>query len=249
MNSQGFRLEYRAFAALWRRFPGHCRLDDYFVSADGAPCEIDVTAQLSHWQIQRGYGFLLRVLCECKYSKSKPWVLLYGNSDPSWLISDWLHVPRTAALRDMPKLSEEQAKELQKAFHFSEGIWLAHSIVQAHTDGEQDRRGRAFDSLRKIAHAAWEFLDTAAAGATKLYGMAFPCLVLDGPLYAASFDPTTEKVQAREISYGRLCWTGCQNGTTVDVVRADAVEEYAEKLNESFITIMRVLRWVHEPGT
>jgi hypothetical protein len=196
----------------------------------------------------KGLGFLLRVLVECKYSKSKPWVLLYGNSDPSWLMTDWMHAPRTRALQDMPKLNEEQVNELQQAFHFSEGIGLAHSIVQAHTDGE-DKRDRAYDSLRKISDAAWEFLETSESTSTRLYGMAFPCLVVDGPLYAATFDPKTERVQARETNYGRLCWSGCRRGTTVDVVRADALEQYAEKLSESFSSIMRTLRWVYEDGS
>ena len=55
-----------------------------------------------------------------------------------------------------------------------------------------------------------------------------------------------ERVTAREINYGRVCWQGCRLGTNVDVVRASAIDEYAQVLDDSFLIIMRTLRTFFE---
>jgi len=245
LNTQGYPLEYRTYWSFFGKFGGSCGLGSYIETTDGTAREIDVYAYQTHLELEKGIGFHLRVICECKYSRDKPWILLYGNLDKSWIVTDWMHTPRSRRLYEMPNLSDARVKgllqKLEKSFHFSQGVHLAHNLVQAFSKpGEQDS---AYNSLRKITHAAWDFLRISEETLkTRIYEMVFPCLVVNGPLMGAWFDPTTGLIKAQEVKYGRVCWQGCRNGTNVDVVHESALEEYAKKVDHSFlIDIMPVL--------
>jgi len=243
LNSQGYPLEYRTYWALYRHFLGKTTLGAYVRPEAGDAREVDVSAYETHIIHGTTKGLHLRLLCECKYSKDKPWVLLYGNMESSSYFADWAHTPRSKAIETPPNLSQEQITHLTKAYHFSEGLWDAHSIVQAF--GERGGRDPAYDSLRKITHAAWDYLEGFGDTMKGWVEMAFPCLVVDGPLLAAGFDPKAGRIWAKEIKYGRLCWQGCRNGTKVDIVHASALDEYADKVSDSFMTIMQLLVELH----
>jgi hypothetical protein len=250
LNNQGCRLEYRTYMAFRRHVVGTAGLGLYVQSEKGEPREIDVYTYWTAFSDNLDSGVHLRVICECKYSKGKPWVLMFAGPEKSFYITDWLHTPRSAALERPPKFSQPDVDELTKSFHFAEDAWLAHNIVQAHVDREnvvkratKPRSGKggmdyAYDALRKITYAAWDFVRTGESLGPKMYEMVFPCLVVDGPLFAAFFDRETEQFQATRIKYGRVCWQGCHNGTNVDVVCADFLDEYAKKVEESFVTVL-----------
>jgi hypothetical protein len=249
LNEQGYPLEYKTYWSLLRRFAGNCGLGAYVESRDGTPRELDVYACDNTFGHDWRFTSHLRLVCECKYLK-KPWVLLYGNTTKSDVITEWMHTPRSTPLQWLPSPSDERpqeiVKELTKAFHFSEGAWLAHSIVQALNKGKD--QDQAYGSLQKITHAAWDYIETwESHSSKKLYDMVFPCLVVRGPLFGAFFDPKTGHIHAKEIRIGRVCWQGCHNGTNVDVVHESALDEYADKVRDSFTAIVRVLLALYDP--
>jgi hypothetical protein len=239
LNGHGCRLEYRTYMAFRRNaILGTAGLGMYVESESGEAREIDVYTYDTTHSDNFGSGVHVRVICECTYSKDKPWVLLYGNLHKSWYMVDWLHTPRSTALERPPKFTQEEVMELTKSFHFTEGTYLAHNIMQAHLGQKRAAKGErldyAYDALRKITYAAWDFVRSGEPLGPKMYEMVFPCLVVDGPLFGAIFDPKTEQFQATRLKYGRVCWQGCRNGTNVDVVCADALDEYAKKVEASF---------------
>jgi hypothetical protein len=251
LNSHGSRLEYRTYMAFRKYVPfGTAGLGQYVHSDSEDPREIDAYTYCTASADDLNSAVSLRVLCECKYSKDKPWVLLYGNRNRSSWITDWFHTPRSAALKLHPKFSQQETMELTKTFHFTQGQWLAHTITQTHLDPDnlasqgQKQNGKckhpdyAYDALRKITYAAWDFVKGGEALCDRMYEMVFPCLVVDGPLFDATFDPKTEQFHATRIKYGRVCWQGCHNGTNVDVVCAEFLEEYAKMVEDCFMTLV-----------
>jgi hypothetical protein len=244
LNSHGCRLEYRTYMAFRRNaMLGDSGLGMYVESESGEAREIDVyTCDMKHGDNFDSHLFVW-VICECKYSKGMPWVLMQGNLYKSGYFTDWLHTPRSAALQK-PNFSQEEVEELRKSFHFAEGTYLAHNVLQADLGQKQAKSKQldyAYDALRKISYGAWDLIRRGESLGANIYEVVFPCLVVDGPLFCAIFNPDTKQFQAIRIPYGRVCWQGCRNGTNVDVVCADALDEYAKKVGESFNIIVPLL--------
>lgn len=248
INSEGYPLEYKAYSALKSQIPS-TDLGSYIESSDGVYREIDVCAQQSHVDLETHRTFLARIICECKFSKKNPWVLLYGVPGSRMSVVEWTHTPRSKLLHSFPTgMSKYLYGELQDISFFSEGGDLAHNLVQANMKKESGR-DHAYDSLRKITHSAWDVIERMeAAIGTELYVFVFPCLVVDTPLFAAVWDARSSKICVREISYGRMCWHGCRSGTNVDVVHAKALDEYAAVVGRSMMATMRFLRTLVEHG-
>ena len=241
LNQQGYPLEYKTYNALRKHFT-HSGLGAYVPTEDKIFREIDVFAQKKVVPDPRSGGFIARVQIECRHSREKPWVLLCGNPDLTLSPLEWGQTPRTGALEQIPDMSEEQVEELRGTFHFAEGHYLAHNIVQAFARTETDNRDRAYDALQKVANGAWDCARWWDSLDATLYAMIFPALVVEGPLLAASYSPLAQRVVAREISFGRVWWRGCRSGTNVDVVQSSALDEYAEQVSGSLTTILRVLQ-------
>ncbi len=242
LNRKGFPLEYKTYAAFARR-PIQTGLGSYIESKEGKMREIDVFAYETHSSAQ--YMAHVRVICECKYSRKKPWVLLYGNREKADLHGHWLHTPRSKTLEFPPQFNDEIRDGLARTIHFQEGFQVAHNLTQVLTDSDQDR---AYDALRKVCHAAWDFIEVwEPRFTTKCYEMVFPCIVVDAPVYAASYDVKDERVNVKQIKFGRVCWQGRPPGTNVDVVHSSALETYAERVSESFMMeLMPALVWLAE---
>ena len=69
LNSQGYPLEYKTYGALWPYFHGQAGLGMHVLAEGDQPREIDVYAQRTQPDLDQGKAFLLRIICECKYSK------------------------------------------------------------------------------------------------------------------------------------------------------------------------------------
>ena len=73
LSQQGYRLEYLTHKDLMDAGL-HSTLGNYVESAEGQSREIDVSA---FGEVKNSDPpILVKVLCECKYSKKNPWVLL-----------------------------------------------------------------------------------------------------------------------------------------------------------------------------
>jgi hypothetical protein len=227
LSSHGLRLEYAVHAA-FRRAGLAAALSNYVESADGKFREIDVTAH------SRGSNSLLKVMCECKYSKAKPWVLLHTGlvSDP---VLDWFMTPKSKSLQKSD--TETFAKSVKDSWHFSNKVRVSHTVVEAFKK-DSDGRDFAFDSLQKISNAVWDWAEC-NEDSPDLIGI--PCLVVDSPLFIASLDPESDKFIVDETPMGRISWSGCRKGTIVDVVQASALDAYAAKITATFKALHDVL--------
>jgi hypothetical protein len=148
LEETGYRLEFKTLGA-FRRAGLNATMGFHVRSAEGKPREIDVSALKS-----RGRLFI-RLLCECKYSIGKPWVLPCYGMAPEFF-ADWSILPKSRELHDIPFNSiDDWRPKLEKCWHFSAPASLAHTIVQAHTKpDDRSNRDLAFEALQKIANAA-----------------------------------------------------------------------------------------------
>ena len=124
------------------------------------------------------------------------------------------------------------------SWHFSRNQYFAHNIVQAF---RKNNRDVAFDSLKKIANAAWDYVETPHRRGANAYLIAIPSIIVEAPLYWACFDHDKNRFVAKQIPYGRLSWGGCRNDTVVDIVHADAISEYAKAVRNTLDILINVI--------
>jgi hypothetical protein len=235
LGHEGYRLEYITQKALADTGLTTV-MSNYFESADGSLREIDVTASEHHFGTDKAVS--VRLMCECKYSVDKPWILLQSGM-PANLFCDWLSLPKSPALHEISENYIEKCERfLCNSWHFSRDQYFAHNLVQAF---RKNNRDVAFDSLKKISNAAWDYVETPHRRGKSAYLVAIPSIIVDAPLFWASFSYNDNKFVAREVPYGRLSWGGCRNGTLVDIVHVSALNEYAQAIRNTFTTLIRVI--------
>lgn len=133
---------------------------------------------------------------------------------------------------------EKYARSLSGSWHFASEQYFAHNLVQAF---RKNNRDIAFDSLKKIANAAWDYVETPHRRGANAYLIAIPSIIVEAPLYWAYFDHEKCQFVVKEVPYGRLSWGGCRNGTLVDIVHARALNEYANTIRKTFNILINVI--------
>ncbi len=235
LGQEGYRLEYITHKAL-RDVGLTTVMSNYVESANGTQREIDIIASL-----QPDFGTakptLVRIMCECKYSADKPWILLQSGI-PANLWCDWMALPKSPDLQEASKDIEQYDRLLCGSWHFSREQYFAHNLVQAF---RKNNRDIAFDSLKKIANAAWDYVETPNRRGGNGYLIAIPSIIVEAPLYWASFDHQNNHFVAKPVPYGRLSWGGCRNGTLVDIVHARALKEYANTVRKTSDILIKVI--------
>lgn len=233
LANEGYVLEYRTHQALQRAGLA-ATMGHYIEDPAGSQREIDVAALVE--DADASSAVHVRVLCECKYSSDKPWVLLDSGLRAN-IVVDWHSLPQSANLRAKASHVEELARWLVESWHFSLDRTFAHSLVQVFRKGNRDV---AYDSLKKISNAAWDWAERPArSGATGCF-IAIPTLVVDAPLFSAQYAADEASFIVNEVSMGRLSWSGCRGGTVVDVVAARALDEYAGAVKETCERLLMV---------
>jgi hypothetical protein len=222
VGNQGYRLEHVTYKAF-----KNARLDAvmsaFLESAEGKSREIDVTA----WGTYDDEPISLRVVCECKYS-TDPWVLVGCGQQPDYR-TKWHAIPQSSSISKFWRFIEPVEKDLVPYWHFFRKTLIAHTIVQAFKD-QKDNRDFAYQSLQKIANAAWDWAENDEKQKPTTFSVVIPCIVVDGPLLGATFDYDAERFRSESIPSGRVLWSGCRNGTAVDIVQAQALDEYVGNL-------------------
>ncbi len=234
LASEGYRLEYLTHAA-FKKVGIHATMSYYVETPDGKPREIDVAAFLE--SSNQTSKIILRVLCECKYSMDKPWVLMLSDLS-SHLFADWISIPQSKPLQDLSSTVSAYEKELEGCWHFAKGQRFAHNILQAFREKKRDT---AYDSLQKISNASWDCAETPERRGSRAYVLAIPCLVVEAPLFVSWYDTVESKFQVKKVLYGRLSWDGCRGGTVVDVIHISAVIEYAKAIKTTFSKMISVI--------
>lgn len=234
LAEEGYRLEYLTHKA-FHDAGIRANLSHYVEMPEGKWREIDVSAY--QWLEGREPPTLVRVLCECKYSKDKPWILLHSGLRAN-LFADWSSTPQARHLHELSAHIHRYEDALQKCWHFAKDQPFAHNIVQAF---KKKNRDVAFDSLQKIANASWDSVETPQRRGHVANLVAFPCLVVEAPLLLSWFDHEANRFAVKEVPCGRLSWSGCRGGTLVDVIHVSALNEYASAMKLTFATVLEVV--------
>jgi hypothetical protein len=233
LAKEGYVLEYRTHQAFGKAGL-KATMGHYLDGPAGNQREIDVTALVQ--ASDPNVSTIIRILCECKYSSEKPWVLLDSGLRAN-VFSDWHSLPQSANLRAKAAYIEGFARWLVESWHFSLDRTFAHSLVQVFRSGNHDV---AYDALKKIANAAWDWADHPARSDANVCLIAIPALVVDAPLFSARYAADEGRFIVDEVSMGRLSWSGCRGGTVVDVVSARALDEYAEAVKKTCSQLIKV---------
>lgn len=232
LDNQGYRLEHVAFHA-FKKAALLAGLGYFVESGEEKPREIDAYAHSGVIKLPSNRLLDVRVLCECKYSKDYPWVLMQTDL-PRDTRDTWTALPKSSSLQHYNVEIAKHAITLQKAPLFRREAPVAYSLRQARINAK-DNRDDAYDSLRKICNAAWDAADlhTLLEG-QPVNHIVIPCLVVEAPLLEARFNPERGDFETSEVTYGRVLWSGCNAGTLVDVVHASALDQYASELDGTF---------------
>lgn len=238
LAEEGYRVEYTVDKA-FRDVGVKSVMSNYFQTPEGTWREIDVTASM---QSQNTYvnPDIVRIMCECKYSKDKPWILMHSGLQ-SQQPTDWICTPKSPNLNDKFLDLESTAKYFSTSWHYLPKQFVAHNIVQAFRRKNKEK-DMAFDALQKIANAAWDYATgPSQRGEHHVRIVCFPCLVIDGPLYWTWYDSEHGGFHLQKAQYGRISWTGARGGTMVDVVQLDHIYDYAMAIKGSLQTMLKAL--------
>ena len=240
LSKQGCLLECRTHDAFERVGFG-TQVSTYINNSDGVPREIDVLAQTGYHCGTHSY-VSVNFVCECKYSANFPWVVM--DSKPAFKLFRYFDMlPRSVHLREL-KLPWQVG-----CYHFSENSCFGHTVLQAFRPN--DKPDLAYQSLHKIANAAWDLARDPKQGDSSLFpanhaAYVFPCIVVDAPLFVATLDADQQRFTVREVNRYRLAWAGAAGGTLVDILRADDLEAYAidcrkttEQMGDALIKSLR----------
>lgn len=248
LAAEGYRLEYQTLKAM-RDAGLNAYLGRHVKTAQGKPREIDVTVLQTHRKNER-HDLLIRLLCECKYSAGKPWVLLDADQrcTPEEL---WTALPKSQGLASS-NVFQHKAR-LNGSIHFSGAESVAHTVLQAWVKPEpgkaaerepveaekRNNRDFAYESLQKIANAAWDSAEDNASHS--VLAVVIPCIVVDGPLLLARFNHEQNVFDVAKTAFGRLLWSGARTEVLVDVVNISEITLYAKNVHTTFEKLMSML--------
>lgn len=235
LAKEGYRLEYLTTGAL-RAEGFNAVMSHYVETPEGKPREIDVTAVEIDQEGKTPVA--VRVLCECKYSAENPWIILQSGLAADLYI-DWCSLPKSNYLQSLSARVRDHGGRLRNNWHFAEGQPFGHNLVQAF---KRDNRDAAYESLQKIANAAWDAADLLARHRQFGEIIVIPCLVVEAPLCVAAFDSGSGQFVVKMVPAGRLSWAGCRDATAVDVVHVSALRDYARSLKRTFADLLAVAR-------
>lgn len=238
LDTEGYPLEFRT-ASAFRRAGFQVRQGEYVRMDSEAVREVDVAAVKTAF----GKEQFVRVyhVVECKWTKDKPWIVFSGPGgiSPSacvtqtfgsllgesilWTIAglDQLHALSLFKTPQRPGFNGRQA--------FSKGNDVFYNAMTSVTSLAKQVALR-YDSGRRTA-------GTVPNSAV----VTFPVIVIDGNLFEAWFDDTTNSVQLQDRKSVRLHWRGSPAWSlhaTVDIVVADHLDEFARQRAEEVMALL-----------
>jgi hypothetical protein len=235
LMKQGYRLEYITYSA-FKKVGLQAGVGSFAETIDGKRREIDAYA----WSMSKGRtaNCYVRAICECKYSQEKPWVVMQIGL-PADLQMDWDCLPKSPNLASYSNRIIEHQSALGTSWHFSPLTFFGHNLVQAF---RSENRDDAYDSTMKIAAAAWDLAETPSRRGGDQLVVVIPCIVVEAPLFQASFNDEAQSFEVKSISQARISWEGYREGTVIDVVQVSALDQYAAALRHTFKMVHGVIR-------
>jgi hypothetical protein len=244
LATEGYPLEF-ATARAFRRAGFTVRQGYYTHPAGEEPArEIDVVAQMD---LRRDPEMRVEYVVECKWSGDKPWVFFCGGSGIT-----------TAAC-----VTQSIASELGDALLWKEagnsklaGLGIFSTPDEPAFGGRQAFSGSRdvlFDAMRSVSGAARAVADhydrgqrsSATDSHLPPFAVAvFPVIVVTGRLFEVRQDDSGD-LKLSEVASSRVHWRGARDQsnphTTVDVVRSDYLENFAELRSSDSATLLEVM--------
>jgi hypothetical protein len=228
LSSEGYVLEYQTLHAL-RAAGMKATMGFHINSQEGVPREIDVTSlAVAAKNDNAQSNYVIRIICECKYTLDKPWVILQSGI-ASGLPQDWQSLPHSEGIDEVGAILAKNPRFVEGLWHFAPRQHLGHTITQAF---RKDNRDYAFSSLQKVANAAWDWVHLDGLR-TSINLVCIPAIVLQGDLFEAWCLEGNDRFEVRQIPYGRLSWAGTQNGTMIDVVTQAGLDAWAKIVSKT----------------
>jgi hypothetical protein len=233
LQAEGYPTEYKT-ANIFRKHQFSVMQGGYVESAKDTKRELDVVASMAI-QDEGGSGIFLRAsyIIECKWSKSKPWVVF---TSPSTRVA-----PSACVAQSIGSLFGESIiwtiagdPVLHQMGLFSTPSQAGFGGRQALSSG-QDHFYSALKSVVENSYAHAHELGKRRLDPGKVPRFAeviFPIVVVDGRLFKASFDEDINDMQLDEASYIRCHWKGAVSAVahaTVDIVTLDGLDNFVEK--------------------
>ena len=194
--------------------------------AAGRPREIDVLAEVPEDLLRDSGREPVRVylVAEVKNTDKHPWLILCSRGDVSPLEVVASAVASTSARSSFTRMQRQEVAEVP--WFFNVGPIPGHSLGVA---GGKDLE--AYEALSQVLSASLGIVDDhgSAEAGPPACSFAWSALVVTGELFTVDYlkpEPTIAP-----IPWGRIIWHGGPTGrpTAVDVVRLEALSDYAEK--------------------
>lgn len=247
LHHEGYPLEYEV-ARTFKGLGFDVLQGQHFPDEEnGAPKvrEIDVVADMAS-----GQQGLVRLVVEAKYSR-QPWLVLTTERDRPVSSQAIAEATRSSDLarRALLAWTNQQPKE-QLPWHLygigSYGfnlVEVALSLPRA-ADRQRIRGADPYAALNVVVKAAKAGLESAAARFPLV--VAFPVVVLDGPLYRLAYDEEGQE-DLSPTEWERLVWSGALDGSPsiIDVVRRSYLERYAGRAERSARHLTNYLGQLH----
>jgi hypothetical protein len=242
LRTEGYPLEFKT-AASFRRAGFSVRQGDYTENeSTDTRREIDV---LAFMDADRG-DHLVRVqtVVECKWSADKPWVLFCGGTGMTSAASVTQSIG--SELAHLLLWKEAGSDDLARLDLFADRPGTAFGGRQAFSKSSDV----VFDAVRAIVGNCRDLAEEYDAGRPPLKSglpenvlVNFPVIVVDGRIFEARNGEET--LGLREVSMSRMHWRGAQRHpfpiATLDIVRADAIDEFAAKRAKETAVLLRVM--------
>ena len=225
LELQGFPLEFRTGAA-FAEAGLHVAHGQHVTDVAGTPREIDVVATADIQGDDHSDTIRIAWVCECKWSRDKPWIVFCSDNTrmmPSACVAQTI---ANAAGQAYMWLCAG-VREVDGLARFALPGPKGYAAVRAFASGED----KCYAALRGVVERskllASDYDRHPARGLLPdIAFVAFPMVVVDAPLFVARYVDGGIKLESR--SQQRLHWRGHGRGpiATVDIVTAEALEQY-----------------------
>jgi hypothetical protein len=233
----GYPLEMRCAAILERVGFHEVIIGPHFIDPDQPEVlhEIDVVGSL-RFPLPSGFEAVVRVVCECKYSKGNPWISLTWHR-PLNRFNPYSYLLGTPGAK---RFFTKNFASLPGATGLPSSLPIAYHVIQFHdqvpseSTNEKKLRDDAHIALERVTRAGLARVNsiTANMGAsTPIFEVVIPTVVLDGSLYIGEIGESGSLKLRR---------------ARASLLLRDRIEEAGARVQVQLITLENFEQWSNE---
>lgn len=242
----GFPLEMRCATILEKTGFQDVVIGQHFVDPDHPEIlhEIDVVGTV-HFRVADGPEVVIRLVCECKYSKGRPWVSLTWHRRVD-TANPYLHTLGTPPAKrffaeTFPKLpgSSNLPSSIPIAYHVVQ-FQEAAPIVATGRKGQMDAANQAIEQVTRAGLARIGSIIAREGSATSVFEVVIPVVVLDGALYSGEVGPGGD-VKLKPVAASLLLRDRLDEGglrVPVQLITITSLEKWSAGFWSSWATIV-----------